>query len=76
MIDEGKNNENLFYVGSFKSNIQLIDIRMNKIAESYDFKKDAVTCLQDSIYDSNCIVAGDRSGNVSWMDLRNGKMKV
>ena len=76
LIDEGKNADHIFYGGTFKSNLLVMDSRLSKIATCLYLKKDAITCIQDSTIDTNCIAAGDRSGNATLLDLRTNKIKL
>jgi WD40 repeat protein len=76
VLDQGKCTENSFYVGSFKSNLSILDLRMAKAASEFVLNTDAITCVTDSINDQNAIAVGDRAGNASIIDLKTKKIRV
>lgn len=76
VIDQGRCIDNNFYVGSFKSNLSIFDLRMAKAANQFSLKTDAVTCVTDSIYDQQAVGVGDRGGYASVLDLRTKKIRI
>ena len=70
IIDQGKFTEHQFYTGGFPSILSIVDTRLSQMASSTNFKKGAVSCLADSIYDQSAVTTGDREGNCNLFDLR------
>ena len=75
-IDKGKFTDNKFYLGSFPSQLSIVDIRLSKLASEFNTKQGAVSCSFDSLFDQQAVAVGDRDGNCQIFDLRSKRSRV
>ena len=76
MIDQGKFTSSQFYVGAFDSSLFIADMRLNKMANQIKLKQGAITCIYDSLFDSNAVAVGDRNGHCNIIDLKSQKVRA
>lgn len=76
MIDQGKFTSFQFYLGAFDSSLFIADMRLNKMAKEIKLKQGAVTCIYDSLFDTNAVAVGDRNGFCNIVDLKSQKIRA
>ena len=53
----------------------MLDVRLNKLAYSFNFEEDAVSSLSEMLFEENKMLLGFRNGTVKVFDLQMRRVK-